>query len=326
MNPEIVAGDPLWQKVIGIAALLFILWNIRDGYRKGFLKKMAGLGAIIAAYICAFLFNEAAAQWLQPYIPYPFLFVRALAGVLIAVVVYFAVKTVAYIVLPDEADEERTSSHLGGLLAGSLVGLIWVYVTWVAISFLGNFAECAAQAKAGGDTQQLYEENAFLANLVKVKNSAELGMPEGLADKLDPVPREFYVITDKVIRLLNDPQACQALAQDPNIQDLMNAPNILALTKDAEIKMLVQERNFHTLLRHKKLRAVADDKALQDKIFSMDFESALDKALAYGNPPEPTAAPEAANDQDAAPDTRETPPQENPPRQMPPTASASAQA
>ncbi len=283
MQPDIVAGDPLWQGIAGTAALLFILWNMRDGWRRGFWKKSLGLAALVAAYTCAFLFNVPAAEMLQGTLPYPFLLLRGIGGTLVAIVAYVIVRWVCGMLLPGKDEEDDAEpSRTGGMLAGLLVGAFWLFAVVVGVRFVGNFAQCAITAQ-GGDLEAAYQEHPVIAQLVKLKESVDLGVVGDITRAADPVPQIVYSVTEKTIRLLQNPEAARAFADNPKVQRLMQDPLIIALSEDPEVRALVQEGNYHTLLRNEKLRQVADNPQVQEKLADVDFEAALDEALQKAN-------------------------------------------
>lgn len=291
MTPDVIAGDPVWQKIAGLSALIFLLWNMREGLRNGFWRKLSGLIAIGAAWAAASVFNDSLAEILARYISYPVILLRGLAGILIALAVFLLVKGIGKPRAAAEGKDAPKHSGFFGLVAGFFVGALWIVVVWSAVRFTGTLAECALQT-TGQPTAQSAAQHPNLAALVKLKTSLDMGLVGEWTKPLDPLPERFYRLSEKTVRLLANPAACRALAKNPQLKPLLDDPQVTALTHDPEVQQLVREHNFHTLLRNEKVRTAADSPQVQAKLESLDMEAAIDAALAQAkaeaaNPPAP---------------------------------------
>jgi|GEM_PF-2538009 len=292
MTPDPMAGDPAWQKIAGILALIFLLWNMRDGYRNGFWRKLVGLIALGAAWAGAYFFSDALAKIMESMLPYPLVLLRVLAGTLIALAVYAVVKSLRRLPRADKDDKGKPRPGLPGLLAGFLVGALWIVVLWSGVRFTATIAQCALRA-SGQPLAQSYAEHPKTAALIKLKASLDLGEAGRIAQAMDPMPAHFYRLSEKTIELLANPAACRALAKNPQLKPLLDDPTVVALTHDAEVQQLVREHNFHTLLRNERLRAAADNPQVQAKLKAIDVEAAIDAALAQAKAEQTAQTPEA---------------------------------
>jgi hypothetical protein len=153
---------------------------------------------------------------------------------------------------------------------------------WGALLFvrgLGGFYEGRFEPEALA-ARVLPAPGAAAEALVKLKRSIEAGPTGRQLLALDVMPVSFYRTFDKLGRVVAKPEALRRMASYPPIQELLSDPRIVAVTTDPDAFEAARAQSMGSLIKNPSVLAAVNDPALIARIEKLDFEKALDFALA----------------------------------------------
>lgn len=273
------------------SGLLVLVQSIR-GWRLGVVRQLVNLLALVAAYGAAMATGRLATPLLHR-LGYPDLLISVIAGAVIGCVVYVAVAALGAILF------KRTNSQSLGLLrlgygaGGSALGLMGALVTvWLsvlAIRFLGTVAQAEVNmAKLPTARRDGLTASPMAVELAQFKKSLDSGPTGAFLNNTDPVPQRFYLILEKMTRVISSTDSMRRFVTYPGTRVLSQNPKIVALQKDPEIARQVGRGNFMGLLGNPKILAAVNDPNLEALVKSFELEKALDYALSgNANTPPP---------------------------------------
>jgi membrane protein required for colicin V production len=299
--PPEIAGSPLWQTVFISFAVILILLEIIRGWRLGILRQLVRVAAIVAAYATAFFCGDQVVPLLRPIISVPDFVLSAVAGAILALLVYALIAGLGSVLFKRTAQQSSGSVRLLYGLSGAFVGLLFgaffIWLLLIGIRSIGSIAEAQVQAKSVTNADDLYEKPArrYLPGhgpsprptldadslaplLARLKNSVELGTTGGLIKKADVMPDGVYqTLTDASVVLAN-PETAQRLLSHPATAELSQHPKIVALRDDPELIAIIREGRMFELLSHPKVVEAANDPDLAERVKRFDLKKALEDA------------------------------------------------
>jgi hypothetical protein len=248
--------------------------------------------ALVAAYGAAMAAGRLAAPLLHR-LGYPDLLVSVTAGAVIGGVVYVALAAAGAMLFRQTRHQSLGLVRLGYGAGGSALGfagaLVTVWLSVLAIRFLGTVAQAevnmAATPAARRDGLTV---SPMAVELAQFKRSLDSGPTGALLNGTDPMPQRFYLILEKMTRVISSVDSMRRFVTYPGTRVLSQNPKILALQKDPDIARQVVRGNFMGLLGNPKILAAVNDPALEALIRSFELEKALDYALA--SPPQANTA------------------------------------
>ena len=295
------SGSPLWQMVFISFAAILILFEIVRGWRLGLLRQLVRICAVLVAYAAAFFGGPLALPLLRPLVKIPDIVISALAGALLAVVVYLVLTGVGTMLFKRTGQQNsgtiRLLYGLSGAALGVLFGGLLVWLLVVGIRAVGTIAEAEAQSEASRGAFRTYERSlpenypaprlqpetsgesaSLITSLARLKNSIELGAVGNAFKTADVIPSSTYQTLGKVGQVFSNPQSAQRFLSYPGPKDLTQHPKIVALRNDPEIMEKIAQGRLFDLLQDQRLIDAANDPTLIEQIKKFEFQRALDYA------------------------------------------------
>jgi hypothetical protein len=267
----------------GGSVLLVLVQSIR-GWRLGVVRQLVNLFALVAAYGAAMISGRLATPLLHP-LGYPDLLVSVIVGALVGGVVYLAL-AMAGAILCQRTNEQslgllRLGYGAGGSALGFVGALVTVWLSVMAIRFLGTVAQAEVNmAKTPAARREGMTASPMAVELAQFKQSLDNGPAGALLNGTDPMPQRFYLILEKMTRVISNVDSMRRFVTYPGTKVLSENPRIVALQKDPEIARQVVRGNFVGLLGNPKIVAAVNDPGLEALVRSFELEKALDYALA----------------------------------------------
>jgi hypothetical protein len=292
--------DQLQMVFLAVAAAV-VIYQMISGWRKGLVRQLFNLVALIGAYAAAYFGGRLAIPVLRP-MGYPDIVAGAAAGALIGILVFVGVSSIGAILFKKTSQQSvgiiRFAYGLSGALVGVLFGLFFVWMAVVAVRVLGTVAETKADAAKNipaprvsrlnaeysvtqEQPQRMPPEtpNALIRGLVEMKHSLEWGKTGKVVDRVDPVPEGFYSVMHKLGQMAASPERVNRFLAYPGAKPLTEHPKILALRDDPEIFREIESRNFLALIKNERIVNAANDPDLNQLLRDFELEKALDYAL-----------------------------------------------
>jgi hypothetical protein len=270
------------------SGLLVLVQSIR-GWRLGVVRQLVNLFALVAAYGTAMAAGKLAVPAFHR-LGYPDLLVSVIAGAIVGAVVYIAVAAAGAILFRRTDHQSLGILRLGYGAGGSALGfagaLVTVWLSVLAIHFLGTVAQAEVnmsktpEARRNGMTA-----SPMAVELAQFKHSLDTGPTGEILNGTDPVPQRFYLIIEKMTRVVSSVDSMRRFVNFPGTRLLSENPKIVALQKDPEIARQVVRGNYMGLLGNPKILAAVNDPNLEALVKSFELEKALDYALAAPPPP-----------------------------------------
>ena len=302
MKPDLVSGSPLWQTIFLSFAGVLLLLQILRGWHLGLPRQLVRVGALVAAYSTALFGGQVAVPWLRPLVKVPDFVISAIAGVILAMIVYSLINTLGTILFKRTGQQEsgivRLIYGFSGAFLGLLFGLFFIWLMLVGIRSLGAIAEAQINASAPGRIPQFEErsgvrqstplrrtpvetpgQDSFARGLARLKKSVELGSVGELVKQTDVLPGGGYETLGKVGEVFAKPERAGRFLSYPGIAELADNPQILALRADPEVANMLEQGRLWQLLQDDRFIEVANDPELRRQIKRIDFNAALDHAL-----------------------------------------------
>jgi uncharacterized membrane protein required for colicin V production len=291
-------------------ALVLILFEVLRGWRLGLVRQLARMMAILLAYAAAIFGGKALLPVLRSFFEVPDILISAVAGAILALLVYFIVAMIGAILFKRTAQQKtipiRWLYGVSGAVLGIFFGAFTIWLVAIAIRALGTIAE--TQLHTAHETQlqpapvAATSSSSLLAprpirnpslnpavsspndpvvveSLAKLKNSIELGPLGDVVKSADVVPDSVYETLAKVGQVFADPAKAERFLSYPGAKSLTENPRIVALRDDPEIMRLIQEGRFFELLQNPRIIDAANDPGLAAQVRSFQFQKALDYAV-----------------------------------------------
>jgi hypothetical protein len=262
--------------------LLVLVQSIR-GWRLGVVRQLVNLLALVAAYGTAMAAGKLAVPILHP-LGYPDLLVSAITGAVVGAVVYLAVAAAGAILFRRTDHQSLGLLRLGYGAGGSALGfvgaLVTVWLSVLAIHFLGTVAQAEVNMARTPEARRTgLTASPMAVEFAQFKHSLDSGPTGAFLNGTDPVPQRFYLILEKMTRVVSSVDSMRRFVAYPGTQVLSENPKIVALQKDPEIARQVVRGNFVGLLGNPKILAAVSDPNLESLVKSFELEKALDYAL-----------------------------------------------
>jgi hypothetical protein len=302
VKPDLVAGSPLWQTIfLSFAAVLLLLQIVR-GWHLGLPRQLVRVAAVATAYMTALYGGGVAVPWLRPLVKLPDFIISAIAGVILATIVYSVINTVGTILFKRTGQQEsgivRLIYGFSGAFLGLFFGLFFIWLMLVGIRSLGAMAEAQINASAPSRVPRFEErdgtrtpgpmrrtpvdvpqQDSFAMSLARLKKSVELGSFGELVKQTDVLPGGGYETLGKVGEVFAKPERAARFLSYPGIAELADNPQVLALRADPQIARMLEQGRLWALLQEDRFIDVANDPELRRQIKRIDFKAALDHAL-----------------------------------------------
>jgi len=268
-------GSPLWQGVLFSASLLFLVWQVWSGWRKGVVRSFLDFAGFVLSGVVGVLGAQAVAAvwgWFSPGSAW-------IAGLVAGLLLMFATLGAAIIfsaILFKRTGQQssgliRLAYGAGGAFFGLLVGLAFL---WGGISIIRTMGAMAASSPRSPS-----EIPPVQRGLLTLKESLELGSAGRVVEKLDPIPPRTYSQIQRLGELSSSPAAMQRFLDAPGIREIFQHPKMAQLLEDPDVMDAAERRDITALMRSKALLQAASDPSFQKLLTGIDLQKALDYAL-----------------------------------------------
>lgn len=290
MMPE---ASPFWQNAFLAGVIVVMGWCVWSGWRSGVVRAGLSLGGMFVGGMVGLAVGGTLGPLVGNFLPVPGILVGVVAALLIAIAIYAVAWFLGALLFKRTAQQKSVALRLvyggGGAVLGAFLGLTVIWGLLLFVRGLGGFYQGVYESAAHA-SGAIPAPNAGELALVKLKRSIEAGSTGRQLEAIDIVPAQTYRIFDKVGRLVVQPAALHRLLDYPQIRDLVDDPQIVAITADPEAADAARALNYGGLMKNPALLRAANDPALIAKLQKIDIEKALDYALAA-----PTPAPANRN-------------------------------
>jgi uncharacterized membrane protein required for colicin V production len=295
------AGSSLWQLVFISFACVVILLEVLRGWRRGIARQLARLGALIAAYFVAYFGASFLVPLGRPFLHLPDAIISIIIGAILALLVYSAINGAGAVLFKRTGQHGSAVVRLFYGITGAVLGLFFGgFVVWlviVGVRSLGAVADAQVRQQSAvpppslsdrslhavdvrrGVLNHVSDPGPLLNSLARMKNSLELGNVGTAIKKADVVPTKAYDTLGRVGKVFSDPETAQRFLSFPGARELGENPKIVELRNDPEIADLIAQGRLLDLLQNDKIRAAANDPAVQERMKKFDLQGALDYAL-----------------------------------------------
>ena len=99
------AGSPVWQTVFISFAIVLILFEVIRGWRLGIMRQLMRVAAVVAAYAAAIFAGNLLVPPLRSFLKMPDIVVSAVAGAVLAFVVYAIIASLGTILFKRTAQQ-----------------------------------------------------------------------------------------------------------------------------------------------------------------------------------------------------------------------------
>jgi hypothetical protein len=273
-----IDGSSQWQTAIFLTAGSCILVSALRGWGIGSMRQITGIIAFGVACYCVSAFAGRMQDFLRPHLPASIL--AGVSMVLVWIVSFNLVTVIGRLLFKRTRDYDPGLFQLiygsGGALIGAAYGLVVVLVLCGAVRIAGRVA--ADQVEMQAAINQSSPKVAL--NLVKLKNSLELGPVGPILRALDPIPDRWYRMLDQLSRISLDSGSIQRLSDSPMIRRISQNPRILDLQRDPSVMESMQRGDLLGVFTNPKVIGLLTDPEIRGALNQADIGTALSSAPA----------------------------------------------
>jgi len=249
---------------IDLIVLIVVVLFAFLGYRRGLLRHLASLGALVAASLAAGFVGAQAAKIVAPRSAMPSPTVYALCCVGAWVVVYIVCRIVfgrvAKKLGSDPQGEPRPWNRKLGALAGAAEALL---LAWVAIGVLDALPEDFRKERLPLVHREL-DGSPFTNYVVRPTSPARLL-------ELQPLIPDLAVLSEH-------PEALSVVAEKDEIRRIAGHPRVKAVLTDPELMKEWMAGNYGRFSSDRKVRAALEDAELREMLRRLPVRAILHEA------------------------------------------------
>lgn len=276
--------SPFWQNVLLLGALLYLVFEVARGWRRGIVRHAISLFALVVAGIIGYAFAWILGPVADVLLPFAPLVNRLVVGLAAGIGFYIAAAIVSSVLFKSTAQQTVAGLKLvygaGGALCGLIFGLIILWGGITIVRALGAMAEGQMEAAAADH----HAAPVLDQRLAALKQSLEQGAAGRMVEKVDILPVDAYRILMKLTQVTSSPAAMERFISYPGTEELMAEPAMAALLADPGVAHAAESRNYLALLTNRRVIEAINDPPLRAKIAAFDLEKALDYALGAPSP------------------------------------------
>lgn len=283
-------GSPFWQNVLLYSAVVFMLWEIYVGWRRGLIRGGLHFAAFVASGLLGMLVGQTLGAVVGLVLPGMAFLAGLIAGAAVALVTLGVCLFLGAFLFKRTSQQPpglvRWTFGAGGAFFGLLTGL---FILWGAVSIIRT---SGAVAKSGMAGQKSQDAPASVRTFAMLKDSLEMGPIGEIVESVDILPSQAYENITRIGQLMKNQDAMIRFLDYPGVQEIITHPRIQALMEDPVVVQSAENKNFLALIQSRSVLDAATDPSLQKLIMSIDLEKALDYAMpSKQNPSSPTKTP-----------------------------------
>ena len=276
----------MWQTVFLSFAAVLILFEVIRGWRLGLMRQLIRVAAVVAAYAVAYFGGDLLVPLLRSSLKMPDIVISALAGIILAVIVYGVISSLGTILFKRTAQQSsgalRLAYGLSGALVGLCFGLFFIWLLLVGIRSAGSIADAQVQAQSTLPHQDSPEPHldadSLMRAVARLKNSVELGPVGDVVKRTEAMPTGGLKALSEMGTVMANPETARKFLDSPGARELSEHPKIVALRNDPEIMEMVTQGRLFELLRDPRIVAAANDPTLKERVKQFDLKKALEEA------------------------------------------------
>jgi len=276
------AGSPIWQTVFLSFAAVLILFEVVRGWRLGLMRQLMRFAAIVAGYGASIFLGPLLVLPLRPFLQMPDIAISAVAGAVLAILVYAIIASLGTIFFKRTAQQSMGATRLFYGLSGAAIGILFggffIWLILVGVRSIGTIAEAQVDARKKVERHGPDEADSLPALLARLKNSVELGGVGDVVKTADVMPSGVYQTLSGVGTVLASPESAQRFLAYPGATVIGEHPKIVALRNDPEIGEMIAQGRLFELLRDSRIIDAANDPTLAECIKKFDLNKAVDYA------------------------------------------------
>jgi Colicin V production protein len=293
------AGSHGWQLIFISFAVVVILLEMLRGWRRGLMRQLVRVMAVVAAYACAVYGGGVVVPVLRPALKMPDALLSVVGGAALALLVYSIITTIGTLLFKRTSQQGTAVVRLlwgsSGALIGIFFGALFVWLIFTGVRLIGSLARAQSRGALASATMQPVwnrplhiqgrtsppepANDALAATLAEMKDSLESGRFGGAVKEMDPVPPAMYRTMEKLGAVANNLESTQRFLSFPGAREIGEHPKIVALRNDPEIADLVAHGHVFKLLQNQRIIDAMNDPTLRERVSKFDLERALDYAL-----------------------------------------------
>ena len=286
-NPQSeIAGSAIWQTVFLSFAVVLVLFEIIRGWRLGIMRQLMRVVAVVAAYAAAYFGGDLLVPLLRSSLKMPDIVISALAGVILAVIVYAIIASLGTILFKRTAQQSTGAVRLVYGLSGALIGLcfgaFFLWLLLVGIRSAGSIADAQVQAQASlpraVPPEPSLDPDSLMRLVARLKNSVELGTVGDVVRRTEAMPTGGLRTISEMGTVLANPETARKFLNSPGARELSEHPKIVALRNDPEIVEMIAQGRLFELLRDPRIVDAVNDPTLTERVKKFDLKKALEDA------------------------------------------------
>lgn len=262
---EAMGGTSVWPWLLPLLAVLYLLFEICRGWRRGVVRHGVSVIALLIAGGVGWVFAWMTGPISDHIVPWTPPAGRMIFGFAAALAFYLAAVVLSSVLF------KKTSQQSSGLVrliygaGGAFFGLIFgLVVLWGAVTLFRATEALVAGMIPGAPAQAV---------------SAGDGVTARLMDRVDIVPSDTYVLLSKFMQVTRSPAAMERFLAYPGTQELMANSKLGELFTDPGVTEAAGSGNIFLMLSNAKVLEIASDPGVHEAASKFDLEKALDYAL-----------------------------------------------
>lgn len=271
----------IWISLAAVLLFIFI------GYRRGILRILALIGALLLAGLAAIPLGAQLLPLVQRAGFIPRALMPIAAPLAAGLVVFIVLSCVAsWLLSRRELGREAQKlprlepwEKLGGAVLGGLWGCTLVMLVVTGLHLLGRVDEELAQATGEAErpeaAQSTPSEAAPRNAYQQINRQIDASPLATVIQQVNPSEERIARTFGNLAKVTSDPVLLERFRTHPSIARLTNLPQLKAVAQDPEIQRLLQTRQYYALLDDPKLAALLEDKALVEECRTVDLEAIL---------------------------------------------------
>jgi hypothetical protein len=296
MNGSPAAGSHSWQIAFVSFAVVLILFQMLRGWSLGLPRQIVRLCAIVASYAAAFFGGRMLLPFVRPLVRLPDVALSAIAGAVLAMIVYSAINTLGALLFKRTGQQESGFIRLvygaSGAFLGLFFGLFFVWLLVTGIRSIGSIADAQVQSRTPAPLPENAhrivngrlvsaadaEPRSVTELLARLKNSVEMGGLGDVIKRTDPLPNGSLKTVERVGETLAKAESAERFLSSPGARELAMHPRIVELRQDPEIARMISKGRILDLLQDQRVIDAINDPTLMERIRRFDLQKALDYA------------------------------------------------
>lgn len=255
-----------------VAALLILLvlliQGARGGYRRGPIRQLAGVIALLISLLVGWLVGPTLGLSLLVDTIVPWMLRESVGLFAVAMLTWLLALAWLWHLGRRPTGAEEAESPVLGSIVGCWTGLLNCAVL---LGLLTAWAGLAETLLKPSDAEQNWAVRTR-ENLAALPGASALS-------GYSPLPGRWQILLSKFRRVMADPEASRRLMEQEPIRALASHPSFYTAWGEPEIKQLVRQGQLWAALEHPKARALLNDEAFQRELLRLDLEMLVDKSL-----------------------------------------------